>query len=234
MVSLGKTRGLCLVVLGSGLALMADDRPNHSLSAAHTDRFSVPASVSIRLENSFGEVNVDGWDSPKLEVTVTKSVEQRSGEKAHAAQQRLDSVQVAVKHSEGETVVSTVYPAQGGISHLFARRGDVMITYRIHAPRASKLIVEHNRGGLNIAGISADIRGIVDRGQITLALPDGQYTLDARCKVGKVYSDFEGHDMRRHLIGEEFDREGTAPKLFLRTAFGDIMILKPNRSVSAE
>ncbi|HLX44715.1 MAG TPA: hypothetical protein VKR43_14815 [Bryobacteraceae bacterium] len=213
---------------------MADDRPNHTLSATHTDRFSVAASVSIRLENSFGEINVEGWDSPEVEVTVTKSVEQRTGEKANAAQQRLDSVQVGVKHSEGEAIVSTVYPPQGGLSHLFGRRGDVMITYRIHAPRASKLIVEHNRGGLNITGISADIRGTVDRGQITLTLPDGRYALDAKCRVGKVYSDFEGHDQRQHLIGEEFDHQAGEPNLYLRAAFGDIMILKTNHSLRTD
>src|SRR5580704_17748744 len=94
MVVLGKTRGLFLIVLGFGFALRADDRPNHTLSATHTDRFNVPPSVSIRLENSFGEINVGGWDSPEVEVTVTKSVEQRNGEKANAAEQRLDSVQV--------------------------------------------------------------------------------------------------------------------------------------------
>jgi len=234
MVLLGKTRDLFLIVLGFRVALMADDRPNHTLSATHTDRLTVSAPASIRLENSFGEVNVEGWDSPEIEITVTKSVEQRNGEKAPAAQRRLDDVQVAVKHNEGETVVSTVYPPQGGLAHVFGRRGDVMLTYRIHAPRASKLIVEHNRGGLNVTGMNADIRGIVDRGQITLTLPDGQYAIDAKCKVGKAYSDFEGHDMRQHLIGEKFDHPDGTPRLYLRAGFGDILILKTNHSLRTE
>ena len=75
MISFGKARIVLVIVAGSALALVADDRSNRTLSAAHTDRFNVPASVSIQLENSFGEIEVDGWDLPEVEVTVTKSVE---------------------------------------------------------------------------------------------------------------------------------------------------------------
>lgn len=224
---------LLILVLGTGLALVADDRANRPLTVSHTDRFNVPAAATIRLENSFGEIDVDGWDLLKVEVTVTKSAEDRADQKGRA-KTRLDAVQVDVKHNEGDTIISTVYPKLTGMSHMFGRRGDVSISYRIHAPRGAKLIVDHNRGGLNVAGITADIHAIVDRGQITLVLAGGPYALDAQCKVGKVYSDFEGHDQRRHLFGEVFDHAGASTNLYLRTAFGDIMILKPNGTVRAE
>ena len=223
-----------LIVAGSALALVADDRPNRTLSVTHTDRFNVPASVSIQLENSFGEIDVDGWDLPEVEVTVTKSVEDLFSEKGRA-QKRLDSIQIAVKQDGGGTIISTVYPQQPGFSHLFDRRGDVGISYRIRAPRASKVVIEHNRGGLNVTGITGDIHATVDRGQITLTLPDGPYAVDAKCKIGRVYSDFEGHDQRHHLFGEVFDRQSAvAPNLYLRAAFGDIIILKPSKLPHAE
>jgi len=166
-------------------------------------------------------------------VTVTKSAEDVPSEKGRA-QTRLDAVQVAIKHMEGDASISTVYPKQTGLSHMFGRRGDVDVTYRIHAPHGSKLVIDHNRGGLNVAGITGDIHATVDRGQITLVLAGGPYTLDAQCKIGKVYSDFEGHDQRRHMVGEVFDHEGGAPNLYLRAAFGDIMILKPSSPAHTE
>ena len=47
-------------------------------------------------------------------------------------------------------------------------------------------------------------------------------------KLGDVYSDFEGRDQRRHVLGEDFSRAGTAPatNLYLRVRVGDIVILK--------
>jgi hypothetical protein len=229
-------RKLVLIVLGTTLALIADDRSNRTLSVTHSDRFNVPASASVSLENSFGEIDVEGWDLPEVEVTVSKSVEELAGEKGQAARQRLDSVQVATKHKEGDTVIATVYPEQRGLWHLFDRRGDVKVSYRIHAPRGSKLFIEHGTGGLNVAGIIADIHGTVDRGQITLTLPDGHYAIDAKCKTGRVYSDFEGQDKRRHMIGDEFNRPNAplTPNLYLRTGFGDVIILKANHSLRTE
>jgi hypothetical protein len=43
-----------------------------------------------------------------------------------------------------------------------------------------------------------------------------------------VYSDFEGHYQRRHVLGKVFGRQSTvsATNLYLRVRFGDIMILK--------
>jgi hypothetical protein len=224
---------LLILVLGTGMALVADDRANRPLTVTHTDRYNVPAPVSIRIENSFGEIDLDGWDLPEVEVTVTKSAEDLTDQKDRA-KTRLDAVQVDVKHNEGDTTISTVYPKLTGMSHMFGRRGDVNISYRIHAPRGAKLIVDHNRGGLYVAGITGDIHATVDRGQITLVVAGGPYALDAQCKIGKVYSDFEGHDQRRHLVGDAFDHAGPASNLYLRTAFGDILILKPNVTARAE
>jgi hypothetical protein len=228
MVTFRKTQKLFLIASAAALALVADDRSNRPLSATHADHFNVPAGGSIRLDNSFGEVDIDGWDRPEVEVTVTKSIEKLAQKDGAVAQQRLDSVQITVKQNDVETIVSTVYPERPGFWRLAGRRGDVDINYRIHAPRASKLIIVHNSGGLNISGISGDIHSTVSNGQITLTLPEGQYAIDAKCKIGKVYSDFDGHDRRRHLWGDEFDNPSPAhaPNLYLRAGFGDIMILK--------
>jgi hypothetical protein len=233
MILLRKTRRLLLIVMGSALALVADDRSNRTLTVTHADRFKVPAVVSIQLDHSFGEIDVEGWDLPEVEVTVTKSVEDLSREEGRA-QKRLGAVQIAVKHTEGDTIISTDYPKQPGISHIFGRRGDVDITYRIYAPRSAKLVIEHNRGGLNIAGMSGDIHATVDRGQVTL-ISEKQYVVDAKCKIGTVYSDFDGHDQRHHF-GEAFERQASppAPNLYVRASFGDIMILKPSKLPRAE
>jgi hypothetical protein len=211
------------IAVALALPLGADNRNQEPLNSTHTERFNVPAAGAIRLENSFGEVDIDGWDRPEVEVTVVRSSER--GE----ALGRLDSVQIAAKQSGNDVVISTTYPPRNGFLHPLSRRSDIQIGYRIKAPRGSKLIVDHNSGGLNVSGISGDIHATVINGQITLALgAEGQYAIDAQCKVGGVYSDFEGRDRPRHWFGEEFESQSGAPaaNLYLRVRVGDIVITK--------
>ncbi len=83
-------------------------------------------------------------------------------------------------------VISTAYPPRNRFAHPLSRRSDIEIGYRIKAPRASKLIVDHNSGGVNVSDISGDIHATVINGQITLTLAaDGQYAIDARCILGR-------------------------------------------------
>lgn len=210
--------------------LAAGDRDKEALSATHTERFNVPTAGAIRLENSFGEVDIDGWDRPEVELTVTRSSEHLYGANERAeAQRRLDSVQVTAKQDGNNVVISTAYPPLNGFLHPLSRRSNIEIRYQIKAPRGSKLSIDHNSGGVNVSDISGDIHATVINGQITLTLgAGGAYAIDAACKLGNVYSDFEGSDQRRRVLGETFRGQGSTPaaNLYLRVRLGDIMILK--------
>src|SRR6202035_4363768 len=117
-----------------------DDR----IAAAHTERFNVAKAGTIRLENSFGEVDIDGWDRPEVEVTVVRSSEHFANDKDRAeAQRRLDRVQISAKHDGNDVIVSTKYPPRNGLTHLLSRRSDIEISYRIKAPPPSKLVIAH-------------------------------------------------------------------------------------------
>jgi hypothetical protein len=211
------------------LPLLADDRLKDPLSSTHTDLFTIATPGSIRLENSFGELDIDGWDRPEVEVTVIRATERFSSPSPHEAQHRLDSVQVTAKQAGNDVVISTAYPPRNAFTHPLARRSDIEISYRIKAPRASKLVIAHNNGGVNVSDISGDIHATVINGQITLTLAAaGQYAIDAKSTIGDVYSDFEGRAQRRQIVGEDFGRAGTAPatNLYLRVRLGDILIQK--------
>lgn len=211
------------------LPLLADDINKETLSATHTDLFKVPSAGAIRLNNSAGEVNVEGWDRPEVEVTVVRSSEHLYAAADRAEGQRsLEGAQIKAAQDGNDVVISTAYIPWDG-AHGLSRRSDILISYRIKAPRASKVIVDHNRGGVNISDMTGDVHATVTNGEITLSLPPtGQYAIDSQCSIGDVYSDFDGHYHRRHLLGKEFDRESPAPapNLYLRVRFGDIMVLK--------
>jgi hypothetical protein len=78
---------------------------------------------AIRLENSFGELDIDGWDRPEVEVDAK------------------ERAQIGAKQDGNDVVISTGYPPRNGFMRLLSGRGDIEISYRIKAPRASKLII---------------------------------------------------------------------------------------------
>jgi hypothetical protein len=222
-------RKLPLIAIVLSLSLRADDRSKEILGVTHTERFHVPTSGAVRLENSFGEVDIDGWDRPEVEVTITRSTERLVNSKQRAdAQRRLDSVQVSAKQDGNDVVISAVYPSRNPFLHPLSRRSDIEIRYSIKAPRDSKLIVDHKSGGLNVSGITGDIHAMVMNGQITVTLDGGQYAIDAQSTIGDVYSDFEGRELRRQVVGQEFSRPNAPPatNLYLRVRLGDIIIQK--------
>jgi hypothetical protein len=225
------------MAIGLALPLLADDGARQTLSASQTARFHADPAGTIRLENSYGEVDIDGWDNPEVEVSVVRSSAHDYGaEDRAAAQARVDAVQIAARQEGNDVIIATTYPPRRALLYPFSRRSDVEIRYSVHAPRAAKVIVEARRGGVNVSGMSGDIRASVTNGQITLALAPGQYSIDAESKIGRVYSDFEGRGRRRHLIGEELIGQSPtpAPHLHLRVRLGDIVILKQTALPAAD
>lgn len=222
-------RKLPLIAIVMPLSLWADDRSKEMPGVTHTERFRLPTSGAVRLENSFGEVDIDGWDRPEVELTIIRSTEHLVNSKQRAeAQRRLDSVQVSAKQDGNDVVISTAYPARNPFLHPLSRRSDIEIRYSIKAPRDSKLIVDHKSGGLNVSGISGDIHAMVINGEITVTLAGGQYAIDAQSTIGDVYSDFDGRELRRQILGQEFSRSNAPPaaNLYLRVRLGDIIIQK--------
>jgi hypothetical protein len=231
IVALSDVEKLLIITALAAFPLLAADRSRETIDATHTDRFNVSAAGEIRIENSFGEVDIDGWDRPEVEVEVVRSTQKFYDPKNQSdAHRRLDSVQVTAKQNGNDVLISTAYPPRNTFLHPLSRRSDIDIKYRIHAPRASKVTVDENRGGVNVYDISGDIHATVINGQITLTLaPSGQYSIDAQSKLGTVDSDFEGVD-RHHLLGEDVNLAGKPPaaNLYLRVRVGDIVIQKLN------
>ena len=217
------------IAIGLLLPLFAEDRSRQTVSSTQTAHFDLTAAGTIRLDNSFGEVDIDGWDKPEAQVTVVRSSERfYQSPDLPEWQHRLDSVKVTTRQEGNDVAVATTYPARSVFLHPLSRRSDVAIRYQIRAPRASKLIIEHNSGGVNISDIRGDIHVALRNGQINLTLIPGSYAIDAECTIGNVYSDFEGRERGRYLLGDRFAGPGATPAagLYLRVRYGDIMILK--------
>jgi hypothetical protein len=205
------------------LAEKAIDRPQQTST---TERFNFAPGGTIRFNNSFGDLYVEGWDQPQVEMTLIKLFQDYEPRENAAA--RLDAVKFTTEHpSPNELSIGTAVPSHSFFRHPFGGKGDVDVRYELRVPRDSHLVIHHGGGNILIGNLVGNIEATNREGDIVLMLPaPGPYSIDARSKMGTVISDFPGKAHVRYFIGERFgSADEKAPrKIFLRVGFGGIII----------
>jgi hypothetical protein len=203
-----------------------------SLSATNTQRLDLPSGGTLRLNKSIGELTVEGWDQPGLEITTIKWIKIKGDKPPKTDPKQLDKIRVTAERKDNDVVVTTEFPKHFTLVRPFTGLSDFELEYRIKAPRNANLAIDHDIGEVHIEGVTGDIHATDGMGQITVALvPGSQYAIDARSKLGAVDSDPGGQEKKRLKFGHTFMSQAPAggKQLFLRTGFGDITILEmPN------
>lgn len=172
-------------------------------------RRSVPAGQAalVRLENVAGEVRIDGWTKPIVDVEATKY-----GRDA----EELSDIAIDVRPEEGGVSIATRYAAgtHGG-----------GVRYRIMIPADASVRIENVAGAVEIAGVrgnvdvgtqagmisanvgqvagdrSVDLRATTGALTLTIA-PGSNATVEANSTVGDFASDIPGMTERReHIVG---------------------------------
>ena len=206
--------------------------PRQSFEVTNTERVPFAPGGSIRLDNSYGYLTVEGWDEPQVEITVTKST---AGYYEPSQQQRAEQpfaqVRVAAeRRSDKELAISTTSP----VRHRFLPKAprSVTVEYRIRVPRDSRLVVRHDSGYVWISDVTGDLDVRSHTGSMIVMLPDaGPYSIDARTRMGSVSSDLTGKSLSRlsqFLVGSHFDYTSKTPQrhVYLRMGRGSIEILQ--------
>jgi hypothetical protein len=234
-------RALALL-FGMSCLLLADDEVKQKVQVTHTERVDFPSGGRLRVRNSIGELTVEGWERPDVEITTIKSTKaayaSRDREKAS---RELEKVRISAEPQGVDLVITTDSSRHRGLlpASLLGPATGFDLEYHIKAPMNTRLTVDHATGEVHVYNLTSDIRAVVHNGAITLNLPqDGLYDIDAKSDLGEVVSDFPGHRKRtRWLLGHQFVQGTSAPhNLYLRVGFGDIIIFKiqkPQSSASA-
>ena len=97
---------------------------------------SFAPSGTIRVDGSYGNLNVEGWELPEVEITFVKSTQKYFGlDKREKAAGRLEGVRISVeRRSNTELATST------------SKRGGVSVEYEIRVPRDSRIDIRHGTG----------------------------------------------------------------------------------------
>jgi hypothetical protein len=164
-----------------------------------TDHADFAAGGLIHVEGSTGELNIAGWDQPTVQVITTRYtfVEDRNKEKANERLKRVESLKMT--SANGELTISATHK----------RDTWVHVDYQIMVPRNSRLAIHHRIGDVVVTNVVGDIDATEHFGDIVVQLPEPEhYAIDAKCKIGTVYSDF--NDPTRHFAGERLVRDSVA------------------------
>ena len=223
---------LSLVALGVGLPLLGDENLKPQPETVATQRLDFAAGGTIRVDGSYGPLDVEGWDQSVVEMTVIRFLPFETPESERSTE-RMESVRVvAERRSATELVVSTTLPERRSVfSPLWPRRtkNGVDVEVQLHVPSKSRLVIRHDVGSVTLSGIAGDIEATCQRGDLQLWLPEnGAYSIDARSRLGKVSSDFPGDSLSQFLVGQKFtsSHSEALQRLYLRVGFGGIT-LKP-------
>ncbi len=203
--------------------LPAQQGAQQRMEPPHSERMNFAPGGTVRIDEPHGDVYVEGWDQPEVEVTIVKSMPYEYKRKhPEEVSKQLDGVGVVTERkSASEVTISTV-------RHGRANTDAVIIEYEIHVPRDSKLTIHRATGAVFVLGLTSDIEVECRRGDIQVMLRDTSgYSIDAATRLGTVLSDFEGATKRRrYRFGESYTAASAqpSPRIHLRMGFGGITI----------
>jgi hypothetical protein len=186
------------------------------VQVTNTERIKFAPGGLIRINGSYGTLNVEGWDRPEVEIAVVKSsLKYYASKQREKAATRLERAHISTERvSDTELAISTHQDRK------------ISVDYEIRVPRDSRLDIHHGTGQVLVANVTGDIEATGRRGDILLMLPDtSAYSIDAKTKVGVVTSDFAGDlHRRRYLLGERFASPPASHRIYLRVSLGGITI----------
>jgi len=219
--------------------------PKQSFEVTTTEHIPFQPGGTIRLENSYGYLTVEGWDEPEVEFTMTKSTDRfYAPPEKEKAEKRFPEIQVTSEHpSNKEYAITTTTPVRSGLFTSKLPSGATIVTrpllpnnkrgitveYRVRVPRDSKLVVRHDNGYVWVSDLTGELEVHSHTGDMIVALPDpGPDAIDARTGLGTVTSDFAGDWHNWFLFGTGFTYPGNTParRVHLRMGRGSITIKK--------
>jgi hypothetical protein len=203
--------------------------PLQQIPVVTTSQVDFAAGGTIRIEGSVGELNIEGWDQPQVQVVLTR-FDYAEGTDRDRLKSKLEQITVkAEKQSATELTISTALPHRNFFVRKVKGKTNADLNYRIMVPRDSHLIIHHGNGDVILYNVGGDIEATTHVGAIVAQLQDpAQYAIDAHTGAGEVNSDYDGKHRTHVWVRESFVAPAQPPahKIFLRVKIGDIDVVK--------
>jgi hypothetical protein len=219
-------------VLSVRLPAFGDERVKPQPEVTRTEHVDFTFGGVIRLDGAYGDLFVEGWGKPEVEITVTKSMRYKyQSTQSQRAAQHMESIRiVAERRSPTELTISTMPASRHSDWAPFlppTTKAGVSLEYHVFVPHNSRLVIHQGVGNVLLRDVTGDIEATCRRGDIVLWLSGaGVYSIDARSRAGTISSDLPGATHSHYLFGQTFRSPNPAPsqRLHLRVGFGGITI----------
>lgn len=171
-----------------------------SASALYADEFSQVSHYSARLfasgtlviDSRVGDLQIEGWDEPRVEVEAEKVVRASSEAKAKPL---YDQIQVRLEGGDKEVRLTTLYPPRS-LFRPFRGESKLTVNFRIRMPYDSNLRLKCVDGDVHVTGIVGREELHVNYGDVEIDVPSvyDLRSLRAHAWLGYVQSDLSGLD----------------------------------------
>lgn len=214
------------------LTTQAQTEAKKKVEKTMSEKIEFPAGGTINLQKTWGELFVEGWDQPYVEVTLKKSTNKKYAAKdeAEGAKTLEKFSYTLTKETANSLTLTGVQPSSNLFTRPFGDKSSVKLVYTIKVPRQTNLVIKHDAGVIEVNNVAGDMNINNSVGEVSLHMPEGgDYTVDARSKVGDVSSSarFMGDNGRQHVVGQKLDSRANvkaAHSLFVRVKVGTITI----------
>jgi hypothetical protein len=166
--------------------------------SARADEFSEVSRYSVRMfsygvlaiDTRMGDIHVEGWDEPRLEIEAEKVVRATSKQAAKPLYERLT---VVLQGQDKRVLLRTIYPPRR-VWRPFRGESHLTVNYRIRMPFDANLVLKCVDGDVWIRGVVGKEHILVSYGDVEIDIPSIQRlrSLRAHAWLGYVQSDLHG------------------------------------------
>jgi len=175
--------GMALLVLPQ--ALLADEFTQSSRYSARLFSYG-----TLTIDTRIGDIQIEGWDDPHVEIEAEKVVRAKSAERAKPLYERI---KIRLEGADKAVLLRTLYPSRQ-IWRPFRDESRLSVNYRIRMPYDANLTLKCVDGDVRVRGIAGRQQLRVNYGDVEVQVPSVHRlrSLRARAWLGYVQSDLHG------------------------------------------
>ena len=145
---------------------------------------------TLILDTRMGDILIEGWDEPRLEIEAEKIVRTKSEEKAKAL---YDHLQIKIAGADKKVLLRTLYPPRR-LWRPFRDESRLSVNLRIRMPYDANLTLKCVDGDVRVRGVVGRQELHVNYGDVEVEVPsiNRLRSLQAHAWLGYVESDLHG------------------------------------------
>jgi len=171
-----------------------------SPSSLCADEFSQRAEYAVRLfsfgvlhiDSRVGDIRIEGWDNPRVEIEAEKVVRVGSQTKANGLYEKIG---IELQGRDKEVWLRAVFPPRR-LWRPFHGESKLSVNFRVRMPYDANLTLKCVDGDVYIKGLAGNQEIHVGFGDVIIMIPSVYRLrlLQARAWLGDVQSDLHGED----------------------------------------